>query len=238
MVTKRTIGIVAAISLVGAAISGSGVASASPVDNSDAQIIVDNESRAEQTSSAFDSRIASSSDGDLITLLLWGQGQIADEHPEISQDLGFPEEPIALDEQGVERVVSTFIETYPEFSTKWAPAIKSGDPRKVDAGLEGFVADFTEFVETDQIFEDVRSQVGDSGLMKAAGDATVVWNAAAGVNVVAGATAVVVALFVVAAATAIALAGGVVYLDNDESLSSTSVDMNAARSNLVSVLAK
>jgi SdpC family antimicrobial peptide len=198
----------------------------------------DGGSRAVSKQSGFDSRIASASDRDLLTLLLTGTGPIANAHPELPLELGFPRVPMDVDSEALALVEDTFIERFPAFSTVWAPAIRSGDPIKINKGLNGFSVDFIEFVETDDVFIEFRQVMSNKPVRSARGDLVVVWNVAVVANAAVLATTVGVAATIAGAAMAIALVGGVfiAYLDDVEGANS-SADMDRIRESTVKALA-
>lgn len=194
-------------------------------------------SRAVAKHAGFDSRIASATDRDLLTLLLTGTGPIADAHPELPVELGFSRVPMDVDHEALELVTDTFVNRFSSFSTVWAPAIRSGDPIKINKGLNGFSVDFIEFVETDDVFTEYRQVMSNKSVRSARGDLVVVWNVAVVANAAVLATTVGVAATIAGAAMAIALVGGVfiAYLDDVEGANS-SADMNRVRESTVKAL--
>ncbi|MFE4948986.1 hypothetical protein ACFQ9V_02660 [Leifsonia sp. NPDC056665] len=143
-----------------------------------------------------------------------------------------------VDTDALALVTDTFIDRFPAFSAVWAPAIRSGDPIKINKGLNGFSVDFIEFVETDDVFTEFRQVMSTKPVRSARGDLVVVWNVAVVANAAVVATTVGIAATIAGAAMAIALVGGVfiAYLDDVEGATSSS-DMDRVRESTVRALA-
>lgn len=237
---RNKVGCITSLALVVALTSfGAAPAHADGATNVRAASAGSDPSRAVATNPSFDGRIASASDRDLLILLLTGTGPIAEAHPELPVELGFSETPMPINEQGLALVTDTFIAKYPKYMGVWSPAIKSGDPVKINQGLNGFMLDFIEFVETDEVFSDFRTAAEANQFQaQARGDLVWVWNVSVVANAAVVATTVGVAATVAAAAMAIALVGGVfvAYLDDVEG-SDSSMDMKRLRESTVKALA-
>lgn len=152
-------------------------------------------------------------DGEIVKLLLAGQGLVAKDNPQVVEDLGFdPERPVA-DPQELQVVVDEYLAYSADFN-EIRNTLESGDPRLVESGLVSFTEDFQAFVEnehglqTDDKTPSAHTQNCDGS---ACVNVAAVANAAAAVNGavyanVAGAT------FAVAAVAVIFVVGPVAYL--------------------------
>lgn len=94
---------------------------------------------------ALDPRLASSTDLELLLLLMTGRGVLADAHPELIAELGITVS-TAAEAGRMAPVAEQFLAVYPAFSTTWAPAIRSTDPAVRDQGISGFMTDFMAYV--------------------------------------------------------------------------------------------
>lgn len=83
---------------------------------------------------------------EIIKLLLAGQGQAADDNPDLIRFLGFdPEKPIT-DPDSLDALVSEYLEFDPEFDSTVRPDVSSGDPLRTEAALVSFTETFQEFL--------------------------------------------------------------------------------------------
>lgn len=148
---------------------------------------------------------------EIATLLLFGQGRAADDHPEVLDYLGFAPGRPMTDPAVVAEVVPLFLESVDDFETRIYDPVVSGLPWRVEEGIKNLVEAWDFFAVEELGLESV-----DSGAAVSAQSNAVNRVSFASVAVTAGglyATAGV-ATFVLAAAAAVFVVGPVAYLDD------------------------
>ncbi|MGV2903050.1 hypothetical protein ACNPM4_15385 [Microbacterium sp. AGC62] len=93
----------------------------------------------------LDPRLASSTDLELLLLVMTGRGALADAHPELIAELGVTVSTQAQAD-AMAAIAAQFLTVSPAFSATWAPAIRSTDPAVRDQGISGFMTDFMAYV--------------------------------------------------------------------------------------------
>ncbi|NJI59905.1 MULTISPECIES: hypothetical protein [Microbacterium] len=94
---------------------------------------------------ALDPRLASSTDLELLLLIMTGRGVLADAHPELIAELGITVS-TQTEADGMAAIAAQFLAASPAFSATRAPAIRSTDPAVRDQGISGFMTDFMAYV--------------------------------------------------------------------------------------------
>ncbi|MDF2508500.1 MAG: hypothetical protein K0Q52_2359 [Microbacterium sp.] len=132
-----------ALSLTGASVAHGATGYATPEDAATASAGL----QAAGDEAGLDPRLASSTDLELVMLLLTGRGVLADAHPELIGERGIA---VSTEAEAAEMtpVAEQFLAAYPAFSTTWAPAIRSTDPAVVGQGIFGFMTDFLAYVKS------------------------------------------------------------------------------------------
>ncbi len=103
---------------------------------------------AERADSGDLARLTEYSDTEILKLLLAGQGDIADQHPQLRTVLGFaPDKPNTLDEP-LMRVVRDYLGKSPNFHSSVAKPLQTGDPERADEALRSFTESFIEFARS------------------------------------------------------------------------------------------
>lgn len=96
---------------------------------------------------ALDPRLASSTDLDLLMLIMTGRGTLADAYPELIAELGITVS-AQSEADAMAPVAQQFLAVSPAFSANWAPAIRSTDPAVAAEGISGFMTDFLAYVQS------------------------------------------------------------------------------------------
>ncbi|MDV6261948.1 hypothetical protein [Rhodococcoides yunnanense] len=113
---------------------GSSQAAAEPTDSAD------------QVETTGTEVLTKYSSGDIIKLLLAGQGPAADANPGLIRYLGFdPEKPIT-EPEALDALVSEYLAFDPSFDSTVRPDLSSGDPLKAESGLVTFTESFQAFL--------------------------------------------------------------------------------------------
>jgi hypothetical protein len=95
----------------------------------------------------LDPRLASSTDLELLLLLMTGRGVLADAPPELIAELGLTVSTPA-EADAMAPVAAQFLAVSPAFSASWAPAIRSTDAAVAGQGISGFMTDFLAYVQS------------------------------------------------------------------------------------------
>lgn len=90
------------------------------------------------------------SDREVAQLLLAGQGTIAEEKPELLQQLGFSREKPTTDSTKLNLMIDEYLTTAPDFHNEVAVPFQSEDPRQVDEALASISESFLKYAETKQ----------------------------------------------------------------------------------------
>jgi len=158
----------------------------------------------------------------VLQFLVLGDGPVEDATPGLAASLGFLPFPEEADRAAADALIVAYMAAEPETVSKVTTAVQTGDPSRVDAGLELFINSFDQYVL--DLYTDATAQMEQKGPgMQPMGNTwtvTETWLAAgavvaAGVMLVAGGVVVVVT----AGAAVVALLA--VYLPGMEGESST-----------------
>ncbi|WP_226351962.1 hypothetical protein [Pseudonocardia sp. ICBG601] len=142
MKIRSTIAVVIVAGVMAAISAGPAWASAMPAPNS--ATVVEREDHGDLA------RLTGYSDVDILKLLLAGQGDAADQHPQLRTILGFaPDKPNTLDEP-LMGVIRDYLRTSPSFHSSVSEPLQSGDPERVDEALRSFTKSFIEFAHSNQ----------------------------------------------------------------------------------------
>lgn len=133
--------VAAALSLMGASTAYGATGYAAP----DGAPLVSIGLQAAGDEAGLDPRLASSTDLELLLLLMTGRGVLAEAHPELIAEFGITVAPQAQAD-GMAPIAEQFLAVSPAFATTWAPAIRSADPAVVDEGISGYMTDFMAYV--------------------------------------------------------------------------------------------
>lgn len=159
------------------------------------------------------------SDGDVLKLLLAGQGPVADDNPELLRYLGFAANRPMTDPEILDELVVDFLEYYPEFSEEIRAPLESGDPRQVEHALMDLTTVYEGYyLET----YEVRLNTGDYGMAGCGWAVACAYVAVTGLAVANGAAYATVAgvTFVFVAAAAVFIVGPIAYLDDKNGVDS------------------
>jgi len=154
----------------------------------------------------------------VLSMLFAGTGPLAEANPELLTYLGFAEERGEVDQVALDQLIVEFIAFDPAFSTETLPALQSGDPLRVEQGLESFTLSVFNYLD---VKYDIAEGNGEAA-MRAAGSGNVgAWNqviayAAALVNGALYANVAVATLAVVAGAAIFVVAIVTTYLSEGE----------------------
>lgn len=240
-------GIVAGAAVVAIA-TGAGVTHSAVADTSGQQTSVEVKRARAIVSGKM---LQGTSDRDLLRLLFSGTGPVAEANPSVVQTLGFAANRAPVDEVALEKVISRYLKVQPEFASKYAPALRSGEAARVATGLDQFIKSMVVFYQNDSIFTETRKAVEKSLRDQARTEAgtaasksksnvnvTRGVNVAYGVNVVAAA-AVLVGTVAGAVTLVVAIAAIlVVYLDQSEVTDETKLAMADQKARIAVALAQ
>ncbi|MBK0332073.1 hypothetical protein I8D64_11750 [Brachybacterium sp. MASK1Z-5] len=139
------------------------------------------------------------SDEEFLKLLLDGSGQIADDHPELVEQLGFSGDKPHADKDALKKIVTDYLEYDPDFRSQIVERLTSGNPLKVEGALKAFTKTFYGLL-TDVYGLDTSDTMAPDAVAKSSGKA----NVKVGLNVAAAANAAVLVNAVVYANAAVA----------------------------------
>jgi SdpC family antimicrobial peptide len=233
--------IITVVTTVAVMLTGVGIATASAQDPS-----LREPAEIEQNSGVVDPAstkipVTKYDDYALLQLLFAGVGPIADENPEILNQLGFNPKRPEVDIEQLNALIKEFLEFYPQFDVEVRDRLASGKPRSVEVALKALTAQYHAFLEAnyaaalEESQEHVSRQAAAKGCNSAGAKVCVIAFAGALVN--AGIYAnVAVATMAVLAVAVIATLGVVTwYLEEDKT---GAMGTRLERENMVAELAK
>lgn len=84
-------------------------------------------------------------DQELIYFLVFADGKVAEDHPRLADDLGFVPFPEGESKEPVEQLLQDYYDSQPN-DVQWIGSnLRSGDPVRVESGMERFMESFNDF---------------------------------------------------------------------------------------------
>lgn len=161
----------------------------------------------DQSAASHASSQAAYSDSDVVALVLFAKGPIADENPTLAKKIQGQRPKAKISMNSIDDFTAELKNIDPQFHERVALAVQQGDPYKAQDGLKRLNRDISEWLKAKNV------NPKTDGKMKANGwvwhdsyiateqNIAAVWQVAAGTTVAAGAEAVVVVAIVPAAAS-------------------------------------